>query len=127
MMNRVINRDFIQEFKNRVRFIDQHLSLEDIKNTSLEVPKGPVYSVYKRSNLGKNKIVFMCLPYNEAKKLCESLNKKEQNKRHTEQEIAFSLGVEYRPDEVFLYDVVEMQTEQENIFWNDSQLTREEI
>lgn len=124
-------RDFVAEFKQRVKHIDASeaeflIPKDAVIPEDVTQPEGPLYAIYKRSIAAKNNPVFMSLTLDEATKRCNALNQKAIKDRREKEEFAHKRGLEYQPDAVDLifYDMVEQGTEQENVFWNPQQVIR---
>ena len=119
-------RDFVKEWQERVKKVDNnYTSSGKTKQENYVVPEGlPVFTVYRRSNTGLNQPKLIGLPKTEADKWCRIFNEKEKLKRTKERDEAYERGLEYKPSIIFLFDVVEQKTDQENVFWNPKQITK---
>ena len=102
-----------------------HATREDTKAMLGEEPNVKVVklcSVYKRSNKGINTAMLIGVCEKEANFWAAALNSREINKRREERNAAYARGLEYRPDEVFFYDTVEIGTREADLFYNPSEL-----
>lgn len=79
----------------------------------MEIPLGDFYAVFKRSNKGANYRILMGLPKTEAIFWASSFNQREIDKRKS---------LNNQPEEVWFFDCVKEGTNEEEVYWNPSEL-----
>lgn len=87
-----------------------------------ELPPTGSYSVFKRSNRGLNKRLYMNLPKDVANDYANKLNEREIERRTEERTMAHDRAMEYRPEVLYLYDSVEEGTKAESPYYNPPKL-----
>lgn len=109
--------NYTSKFESFCRSIDKPKD-EQIVETLVQPDGIDLYAVYKRSNKGYNRQAYFGLSSKEAIRKAAWLNQQELKKREADKSQAYELGVEYKPDEVILYDVVKQGSEEESPYWN---------
>ncbi len=111
--------DFLGKFKKACREID-----EEPKMCLGEEPKeevmGPRYDIYKRTvTSGKNKAVFIGLPFDDAQKKLAALNLTEQKRREEYKNSQLDKGIIPSYEEIVYFDLVPQdKPEQRSLYYN---------
>lgn len=111
------DRNFLEEFRSKCRDMAKPQVINEPVEVPIEmqVPEGKTYSIFRRSNLGYNKKVFMNFPAKEASFWGAILNEREIQKRQK---------LKIPPDEVFFYEMVEDKSLAENPYWNPKNIVK---